>query len=257
MTTPTQSTEIQEFRKKPVVIKAVQWDGTFSHAKKLEAELGLDTDALTAHPPTDTCTYWKIRTLEDGHVVSPGDWIITGVKGEHYPCKPDIFEMTYEPVTIDQHKTPTQPGYKPTETAEREAFEAWSRENRPARSLFKNRDGRYLYFDTAIAWTAWQARATLSQQDAAVPEYWQWRRKEDPWKTDQIYRYEVFATTEDSEVRKLYANSQATGEVELELTDEQIAELSLKFTNMEPLSDFDYVGFARAVIAATAKGEAS
>jgi len=38
-----------------------------------------------------------IDTLEGGHIVCPGDWIITGVKGEHHPCKPDIFEMTYEP----------------------------------------------------------------------------------------------------------------------------------------------------------------
>ena len=38
-----------------------------------------------------------IDTLEDGHNVCPGDWIITGVKGERYPCKPDIFEATYEP----------------------------------------------------------------------------------------------------------------------------------------------------------------
>jgi hypothetical protein len=37
-----------------------------------------------------------VQTLEGGHIVTPGDWIITGVKGEHYPCKPDIFEMTYE-----------------------------------------------------------------------------------------------------------------------------------------------------------------
>jgi hypothetical protein len=39
-----------------------------------------------------------IDTLEGGHIVCPGDWIITGVKGEHYPCKPDIFEATYEKV---------------------------------------------------------------------------------------------------------------------------------------------------------------
>jgi tripartite-type tricarboxylate transporter receptor subunit TctC len=38
-----------------------------------------------------------IDALEGAHYVIPGDWIITGVKGEHYPCKPDIFEMTYEP----------------------------------------------------------------------------------------------------------------------------------------------------------------
>ena len=39
-----------------------------------------------------------IDTLEDGHNVCPGDFIITGIKGEHYPCKPDIFEQTYEKV---------------------------------------------------------------------------------------------------------------------------------------------------------------
>ena len=37
-----------------------------------------------------------IDTLEGGHIVCPGDWIITGIQGEHYPCKPDIFEKTYE-----------------------------------------------------------------------------------------------------------------------------------------------------------------
>jgi hypothetical protein len=42
-----------------------------------------------------------IDTLEGGHIVCPGDWIITGVKGEHYPCKPDIFEMTYTPASED------------------------------------------------------------------------------------------------------------------------------------------------------------
>lgn len=38
-----------------------------------------------------------IETLEGHHEVTPGDWIITGVKGEHYPCKPDIFAATYDP----------------------------------------------------------------------------------------------------------------------------------------------------------------
>jgi len=39
--------------------------------------------------------FW-IETLEGGHIVTSGDFIITGVKGEHYPCKPDIFALTYE-----------------------------------------------------------------------------------------------------------------------------------------------------------------
>jgi len=39
-----------------------------------------------------------IRSLEGDMTISPGDWIITGVKGERYPCKPDVFEMTYEKI---------------------------------------------------------------------------------------------------------------------------------------------------------------
>jgi hypothetical protein len=42
--------------------------------------------------------FGSIETLEGTHRVTPGDWIITGVKGEHYPCKPDIFAATYEEV---------------------------------------------------------------------------------------------------------------------------------------------------------------
>jgi len=70
-----------KFRKRPVVIDAVQWFKMGDHPAVTEFERG---------------NGW-VDTLEGGHVVSPGDWIITGVKGEHYPCKPDIFELTYEP----------------------------------------------------------------------------------------------------------------------------------------------------------------
>lgn len=80
---PSDSSIAQSFRKKPVVIQAKQWfkDG--------------DHPAVTMRCDGDRFVPW-CPTLEDGHVVTPGDWIITGVKGEHYPCKPDIFEMTYE-----------------------------------------------------------------------------------------------------------------------------------------------------------------
>lgn len=54
-------------------------------------------------PSVDDDKALLVPTLEDGggrakHVASPGDWIIRGVAGEFYPCKPDIFEQTYEPV---------------------------------------------------------------------------------------------------------------------------------------------------------------
>lgn len=77
-----------KYVKKPVVIEATQW---FKHGDHpaVRQYLALNVDLNN--------TGW-IDTLEGGHIVTPGDWIITGVKGEHYPCKPDIFEMTYEAV---------------------------------------------------------------------------------------------------------------------------------------------------------------
>ena len=54
-------------------------------------------DGVVVDPSPHVTGSWCIKTLEGGHVVTPGDWIITGVKGEKYPCKPDIFEMKYEP----------------------------------------------------------------------------------------------------------------------------------------------------------------
>lgn len=115
-----------KFRKKPVVIDATPWFKNGDHP--------LDHDPIGIENPTsmditkyqeykewegkivryyrdpkmdgqDNCKYcgnimhnhgW-IDTLEGGHIVCPGDWVITGVKGEFYPCKPDIFQATYEP----------------------------------------------------------------------------------------------------------------------------------------------------------------
>jgi len=72
-----------KYRKKPVVIKATQWFEMGDHPAVFMGE-------LSQRP--------RIETLEGWMFVNPGDWIITGVKGEHYPCKPDIFEMTYEAI---------------------------------------------------------------------------------------------------------------------------------------------------------------
>jgi hypothetical protein len=71
-----------KFRKKPVVIEATQWFKDGDHPAVFSALEGKGA----------------IQTLEGWHEVTPGDWIITGVKGEYYPCKPDIFDMTYERV---------------------------------------------------------------------------------------------------------------------------------------------------------------
>lgn len=122
---------MSKFRKKPVVIEASQWFKNGDHPEDYsEEELGFDETGnfrlfpgserkdkgweggvvrYFRHPdvpgdkPCEQCgkthhVHGWVDTLEQGHRVCPGDWIITGVKGERYPCKPDIFEATYEAV---------------------------------------------------------------------------------------------------------------------------------------------------------------
>lgn len=81
-----------KFRKKPVVIEAVQYAPT--DIQKIWDEFG----AADIYGPTEQTDSAFISTLEGRMEVRPGDWIIRGVKGELYPCKPDIFALTYEPV---------------------------------------------------------------------------------------------------------------------------------------------------------------
>jgi len=85
-----------QFRKKPVVIEAIQFDGTAEMAMALRTEYG---DEMITDPDTNEFLGGLIiHTLEGGVVASKDDWIITGVKQERYPCKPDIFRMTYDEV---------------------------------------------------------------------------------------------------------------------------------------------------------------
>lgn len=106
-------------RKKPVIVEAHQWfkngdhpeDGTERFLQgEFKGELyegkvvryfrrpDIPGDTICTKCGNTMHIHGWIDTLEDGHNVCPGDWIITGIKGEHYPCKPDIFEATYEPV---------------------------------------------------------------------------------------------------------------------------------------------------------------
>lgn len=79
-----------KFRKKPVVIDAIQWSGDILDAQGvMEFAAG---DAVGFQGPN-----LVVYTLEGNMLASPKDWLIRGVKGELYPCKPDIFEATYEP----------------------------------------------------------------------------------------------------------------------------------------------------------------
>lgn len=82
---------MSKFRKRPVVIEAVQF--SFSAA---EWPAGVERQA----EGEKGTMYGYIQTLEGRMIVSDGDWVITGVNGERYPCKPDIFEKTYEAVEL-------------------------------------------------------------------------------------------------------------------------------------------------------------
>lgn len=85
-----------KFRKKPVIIEAIQWNGPDTNTKEVEKFVGQELSFKEAPAPQNY--YLMIPTLESPHEASTGDWIIKGVSGEFYPCKPEIFEKTYEPV---------------------------------------------------------------------------------------------------------------------------------------------------------------
>lgn len=131
--TTRENREMPKFRKKPIVVEATQWfkngdhpndyteerDGyengilrTFSGAEAKENEWEGGVVRYFRRPDVPSYRICKhcgnhmhihgwIDTKEGGHIVCPGDFIITGVQGERYPCKPDIFEATYEPVPHD------------------------------------------------------------------------------------------------------------------------------------------------------------
>lgn len=92
-----------KYRKKPVVIEARQLNNSLWSIKEIVdwIHYGLSPEAQ-AIAIWDRGTTLTIKTLEGDMTASPGDWIIKGVKGEFYPCKPDIFEATYEPVEEKQ-----------------------------------------------------------------------------------------------------------------------------------------------------------
>jgi hypothetical protein len=103
-----------KFRKKPVEVEATQWFKNGDHPEDRCSPEGVipedwegrvvryyRTPKMDGKTPCKHCgnimhDHGWVDTLEGGHIVCPRDWIITGVNGEHYPCKPDIFEMTYE-----------------------------------------------------------------------------------------------------------------------------------------------------------------
>jgi hypothetical protein len=107
-----------KYKKKPVVIDAVQWTGE-NHREMFDflTENAFDKESMKVSGEHFYIDHNKvegglvIKTLEGEHLASIGDFIIRGVKGEYYPCKPDIFEQTYEKVE-DTHIWTTSEWWK-------------------------------------------------------------------------------------------------------------------------------------------------
>ena len=85
---------MRKYRKKPVVVEASQWFRKGDHPHVVRNEI--DGQRTCEHCGKVLLDHGRIATLEGTHIVCPGDFVITGIKNEHYPCKPDIFEATYE-----------------------------------------------------------------------------------------------------------------------------------------------------------------
>ena len=86
-----------KYRKKPVIIEAIQFEDNSYRIIEIHEFMGGDTIRVNYEDKDNP--YLKIETLEGTMKASVGDYIIKGVNGEFYPCKPDIFEKTYERVT--------------------------------------------------------------------------------------------------------------------------------------------------------------
>lgn len=126
---------IANYTKKPVTIEAIQFADDADTISNIHGFLGAETTVVSYDNPTSPVL--KIGTLEGTMTAQVGDWIIKGVKGEFYPCKPDIFEETYgrEVVTPPDGPTDHNFGY---------AVEALKRGHRVSRAGW-NGKGMFLF----------------------------------------------------------------------------------------------------------------
>lgn len=95
-----------KYRKKPIIVEATQWNKHGDHVNVRPHHD--DGRPLTWRCPScnfNIMFHGEIDTLEGTHIVCPEDYIITGIKGEQYPCKPDIFEATYDEVEDENEES--------------------------------------------------------------------------------------------------------------------------------------------------------
>ena len=88
-----------KYRKKPVVIEAIEFDETAEKIIEVKNFMN-DHDVVVSFNNSARIGQLKINTLEGVMKANPGDYIIKGINGEFYPCKPDIFHKTYEKINI-------------------------------------------------------------------------------------------------------------------------------------------------------------
>ena len=94
---------MMKYRKKPVIIEALIWDGSH-HRGMFEFLGGSSAQPISGYGDNFYIDHDRVKgglileTLEGEHIASIGDYIIKGISGEFYPCKPDIFALTYEAV---------------------------------------------------------------------------------------------------------------------------------------------------------------
>ena len=127
-----------DYRKKPVVIQAVQLTDAVLDA---DHPSDLHMPGVVYDPMRREA---RIETLEGTMTASLGDWIIRGVKGEYYPCKPDIFEATYEPAAAPSSTVPKR--YQITASLEYQGPDGFQE---PAACL-------NFYEDIAGIWVKWK-----------------------------------------------------------------------------------------------------
>lgn len=95
---------VLEYRKKPVIVEAMEFQYTSKCLGELKEWMGISFGHCIKNRHPNALAELSILTLEDGvnlkaaHIATEGDYIIKGVQGEFYACKPDIFELTYEKV---------------------------------------------------------------------------------------------------------------------------------------------------------------
>ena len=144
LTTLDQGDRMSHYRKKPVVIEAFQYDGTIRSVDALQRWAGTEpkSDGTFRNRIEQPTQFGPLvtHTLEGDMTARKDDWIIKGVKGEFYPCKPDIFAATYEPMEEAQAGAVTSP-----ETPARELgcphCDGMPLTGRPLTRMYAHRDG--------------------------------------------------------------------------------------------------------------------